>query len=95
MVAMALAGGLAALGALGALAWWRLDNRVAHAERQGSDLALETRAARVRIEQLEAQVRRLRAAVLGPCPDCSGSGRCARCEGHGEVARLPAGSRRS
>jgi hypothetical protein len=95
MVAMALAGGLAVLGALGALAWWRLDNRLAHAERQGGDLALESRAARVRIEQLEAQVRRLRAVVLGPCPACSGNGRCARCEGTGEIARLPAGPRRS
>jgi hypothetical protein len=95
MVVMALAGGLAVLGALGAFGWWRLSNRLAHAERQASDLALETRAARVRIEQLEAQVRRLRAAVLGPCPACTGSGRCARCEGNGEVARLPAGPRRS
>jgi hypothetical protein len=95
MLVAVVTGGLAVLGALGALAWWRLDHRLTHAERQGSDLALETRAARVRIEQLEAQVRRLRAVVLGPCPDCTGSGRCARCEGTGEIARLPAGPRRS
>jgi hypothetical protein len=95
LVVVALAGGLVAFDIAASVAWWRLRRRLARAERQESDLTLETRASRLRIEQLEAQVRRLRAVLLGQCPACSGSGRCAPCDGTGEVAKLPSGSRRS
>jgi hypothetical protein len=95
LVVLVVIGGLVACEIAGVVEWLRLRRRLARAERQESDLTLETRASRLRIEQLEAQVRRLRAVLLGQCPACSGNGRCARCEGNGEIARLPAGSRRS
>ena len=95
LLVIAVIGGLVASEIAAAVAWWRLRRRIFDAERHGSDLALETRASRLRIEQLEAQMRRLRAVLLGSCPACTGSGRCAPCDGTGEVAKLPAAPRRS
>jgi hypothetical protein len=86
LVVLVVVGGLVACEIEGFVAWLRLRRRIFDAERHAS---------RLRIEELEAQVRRLRAVLLGPCLACTGSGRCAPCDGTGAVAKLHSGRRRT